>query len=108
MDVDYNRLLLRLTGRRSCPTCGRIYNVHSQPPRVDERCDIDNSQLVSRNDDRQEVIAERLSAYELQTRPVAEYYDRKGRLFKVNADLSVDEVTAQIVRVIEEQRSAAV
>ena len=39
LDVDYNQLLLRITGRRSCPTCGRIYNVHFQPPRVDEVCD---------------------------------------------------------------------
>jgi adenylate kinase len=106
LDVDYNQLLLRLTGRRTCPSCGRIYNVHSQPPRVDEVCDIDGTQLLTRNDDRQEVIAERLSAYELQTRPVAEYYDRKGRLFQVNADLAVDEVTALIVRIIEEQRPA--
>jgi adenylate kinase len=106
LDVDYNQLLLRLTGRRTCPSCGRIYNVHSQPARVDEVCDIDGTQLLTRNDDRQEVIAERLSAYELQTRPVAEYYDRKGRLFQVNADLAVDEVTALIVRIIEEQRPA--
>ena len=41
LDVDYNQLLLRITGRRSCPTCGRIYNVHFQPPRVDELCDVD-------------------------------------------------------------------
>jgi adenylate kinase len=107
LDVDYNQLLLRLTGRRTCPACGRIYNIHSQPPRVPEVCDIDGAQLITRNDDRQEVIAERLSAYELQTRPVAEYYDRKGRLFQVNADLAVDEVTALIVRIIEEQRAVA-
>ena len=63
MDVDYNQLLLRLTGRRSCPTCGRIYNVHFQPPRVDEICDVDGTKLVIRNDDREEVIQERLTAY---------------------------------------------
>src|SRR5271170_6900962 len=51
IDVDYNELLLRLTGRRTCPVCGRIYNVHLQPPRVDELCDLDGSQLVIRNDD---------------------------------------------------------
>jgi adenylate kinase len=46
MDVDYTQLLLRLTGRRSCSTCGRIYNLHFQPPRVDELCDLDGSKLV--------------------------------------------------------------
>ena len=80
LDVDYNQLLLRITGRRSCPTCGRIYNVHFQPPRDDEICDCDGSKLVTRNDDRLEVIQPRLAAYEEQTRPVADYYQRTGRL----------------------------
>ena len=60
IDVDYNQLLLRLTGRRTCPVCGHIYNVHLQPPRVAEVCDVDGSQLVIRDDDREEVIRERL------------------------------------------------
>ena len=63
LDVDYNQLLLRITGRRSCPTCGRIYNVHLQPPRVDEICDVDGTKLVTRNDDRLEVIQPRLTAF---------------------------------------------
>jgi len=107
MDVDYNHLLLRLTGRRSCPTCGRIYNVHFQPPRVANTCDVDGSQLVTRNDDREDVIRERLTAYELQTRPVVEYYERKGRLVPVNADLPVDEVSEQVFREIESHSPAA-
>ena len=60
LDVDYNELLRRLTGRRSCPTCGRTYNVHLQPPKVDELCDVDGTKLVIREDDREEVIRERL------------------------------------------------
>jgi adenylate kinase len=107
MDVDYNQLLLRLTGRSSCPSCGRIYNVHFQPPRVANTCDVDGSQLVTRNDDREDVIRERLTAYELQTRPVVEYYDRKGRLVPVNADLPVDEVSEQVFREIESHSTAA-
>ncbi len=106
MDVDYNLLKARITGRRSCPTCGRIYNVHSQPPRVDEVCDLDGSKLVTRNDDREEVIGERLAAYEEQTRPVVDYYKRKGRLVSVNADLPVEEVGARIIRAIENRNAA--
>jgi adenylate kinase len=102
LDVDYNQLLLRITGRRSCPTCGRIYNVHFQPPRVDELCDCDGSKLVTRNDDRLEVIQPRWAAYEEQTRPVADYYQQTGRLFSVNGDLPMDEVTEQILRIIED------
>jgi adenylate kinase len=101
LDVDYTQLLLRLTGRRSCPTCGRIYNVHFQPPRVDELCDSDGSKLVQRNDDREEVIRPRLAAYEAQTKPVAAYYQARGRLIPVNADRSVDEIAAEIFGAID-------
>jgi adenylate kinase len=101
IDVAYNDLILRLTGRRTCPVCGRIYNVHLQPPRVDELCDIDGSKLVTRNDDREEVIRERLLAYEQQTRPVADYYERKGRLVAVDGSVAEGQVSEQIFRAIE-------
>jgi adenylate kinase len=105
LDVDYNQLLLRITGRRSCPTCGRIYNVHFQPPRVDELCDCDGSKLVTRNDDRLEVIQPRLAAYQEQTRPVADYYERTGRLISVNGDQPMDVVTEQIFLILEDHRA---
>ena len=91
IDVDYNQLLRRLTGRRSCPACGRIYNVYFQPPRVADRCDVDGSKLVTRNDDREEVIRERLTAYEQQTQPGRRVLRRaKGVWSAVNGDLPVD------------------
>jgi adenylate kinase len=105
LDVDYNQLLLRITGRRSCPTCGRIYNVHFQPPRFDEVCDVDGEKLVTRNDDRLEVIQPRLAAYQEQTTPVAEYYQRTGRLISINGDRPMDEVTQQIFRILEEHHA---
>ena len=101
IDVDYNQLLQRLTGRRTCLANGHIYNVYFQPPRVTDVCDVDGSKLIIRSDDREEVIRERLKAYDLQTRPVAEYYEHKGRLVAVNGDLPVGEVTGQIFWVIE-------
>lgn len=106
LDVDYNRLLLRITGRRSCPTCGRIYNVHFQPPRADEICDeVHGTKLVARDDDRLEVIQPRLTAYQEQTRPVADYYQRTGRLVTVNGDLPMDDVTDQIYRILEDHHA---
>ena len=96
IDVDYNQLVQRLTGRRTCLANGHIYNVYFQPPRVADVCDIDGSPLVIRNDDREEVIRERLKAYDRQTRPVAEYYQRKGRLVSVNGDCRWSEVTGQM------------
>jgi adenylate kinase len=104
MLVDYTQLLQRLAGRRSCPTCGRLYNIHSQPPRVDELCDVDGSKLVIREDDREEVISGRLAAYETQTRRVADYYRAQRRLVAINADRTMDEVTAQIFGVIDRHR----
>ena len=106
IEVDYNILLRRLTGRRTCPA-GHIYNLYLQPPRVDEVCDVDGFKLVIRNDDREEVIRERLAAYEQQTKPVADYYWGKGRLVAVNGDAPVQEVTAQIARVLQNHCAVA-
>ncbi len=108
IEVDYNQLLLRLTGRRSCPACGRIYNVHFQPPRVADCCDVDGSKLVTRNDDREEVIRERLTAYDNQTRPVADYYEQKGRLVSLNGDVPADKLTQQIFSILEHQGAVEV
>ncbi len=102
--VDYTQLLLRLAGRRSCPTCGRLYNIHFQPPLVDELCDVDESKLVIRNDDREEVITERFATYERQTKPVADYYRVQRRLVAINADRPMEDVTAQIFGVIDSHR----
>jgi len=107
IQVDYNKLLLRITGRRTCPTCGTIYNVYSNPPRVDEICDKDGSKLVIRDDDRDEVIRERLETYERQTKPVAEYYERLGRVAIVDGDQPVDVVTASILQEIEGRACSA-
>ena len=99
--VGYNQLLRRLTGRRTCPTCGRIYNVYSQPPRAADTCDVDGSKLVTRKDDSEEVIVERLKAYECQTLPLIEYYGRQGRLREIDGDRAPEEVTAEAFRAIE-------
>jgi len=101
IDVDYNQLVKRITGRRTCLANGHIYNVYFQPPRVADVCDVDGSPLIIRSDDREEVIRERLKAYDLQTRPVAEYYEQKRRLVPVNGDLPMAEVAGQVFWVIE-------
>jgi adenylate kinase len=106
IDVDYNELLLRLTGRRTCPTCGTIYNAHLQPPRKEGLCDKDGSKLVIRDDDREEVIRERLLAYERQTRPVAEYYAKKGHLVSVDGELPPEQVSEWVFREIERHNPA--
>ena len=102
--VEYNQLLRRLTGRRTCPVDGKIYNIYFQPARVPDTCDLCGSKLVTREDDREEVIAERLKAYEKQTLPLVDYYRRSGRLREIAGDRSMDEVTATIFQAIEHDR----
>jgi adenylate kinase len=99
--VEYNQLLQRITGRRTCPTCGRIYNVHFQPPKVEGVCDVDGGRLVVRPDDTEQVVAERLKAYEKQTLPVADYYRAKGLLVDVDGNRAVEAVAAQAFSAIE-------
>ncbi len=99
--VDYNVLLQRITGRRSCPTCGRIYNVYFQPPIVQGICDVDGTPLVTRPDDAEDVFAERMKAYEQQTLPLVDYYRARGRLIEVNGEQPVEEVMAKAFRAIE-------
>ena len=103
--VDYNRLFQRLTGRRTCPSCKRIYNVYFQPPRSNEICDVDGSKLETRKDDSEAVVSERLKEYERKTLPLTEYYRQKGRLREVNGDRDVAEVTREIVGMVESNRS---
>lgn len=101
LEVDYNQLLQRIAGRRSCPSCGRIYNVYLQPPKVAGICDVDGATLVQRADDKEDVVAERLKAYEAQTLPLVDYYSSRGRLVTVDGDQPVEEVMRQAFSAIE-------
>jgi adenylate kinase len=105
ISVGYNQLLQRLTGRRSCPACGRIYNVYFQPPRVADTCDVDGSKLLTRKDDAEDVISERLKEYERLTLPLTDFYRQRGRLRVVNGEQDADRVTDQVVAALEERRS---
>ncbi len=102
INVSYNQLLRRLAGRRSCPTCGRIYNVYFQPPRVADLCDVDGSLLTTRRDDCEEVVSERLKEYEQETLPVAEYYRAKGQLHEIDGERPMEAVTAEALGIIED------
>ncbi len=99
--VDYNILLQRITGRRSCPTCGLIYNVYFQPPKVQGICDVDGTPLTARPDDAEDVFVERMKAYEQLTLPLVDYYRARGRLIEVNGDQPVEAVMAQAFSAIE-------
>jgi adenylate kinase len=102
--VGYNLLLQRLTGRRSCPTCGRIYNIYFTPPRVADLCDSDGARLITRRDDCEEVISERLKEYEELTLPLIGYYREKGQLREVDASGNPDKISAEALKLIDGHR----
>lgn len=76
--VDHGRIIRRLSGRRQCPVCGTLYSIKTHPPKVPGICDLDGAVLVTREDDKASVIRERLQQYELQTRPVLEFFEQAG------------------------------
>ncbi len=78
LKVDYNVIVARLAGRRQCPVCGALYSLSPNAPTVSEVCDYDGSTLVVRDDDRKEVVTERMKAYDRQTSPVLEYFRSSG------------------------------
>jgi adenylate kinase len=98
--IDPGRLLRRITGRRMCKIAGEIYNIYERPPKVKGRCDNDGGELEQRPDDREEIVAPRLQAYEKQTAPLVAYYRRLGRLHAVDASLDVAEVTRQVLEIV--------
>ncbi len=87
LKVDYNVVIARLSGRRQCPTCGALYSVSANSPAVSEVCDYDGSRLIVRDDDREEVVLQRLKAYESLTAPVLGFLKSAGyRVFEVQGD----------------------
>ncbi|HEX5236652.1 MAG TPA: adenylate kinase [Silvibacterium sp.] len=105
IEVSYNQLLRRITGRRTCPACKSIYNIYLQPPRVDEVCDLDGTPLARRSDDTEEVFEERMRAYEALTAPVVEHYRALGRFEQVDGEQTVEAVTAAVIEAVRRLRS---
>ncbi len=105
--LSYTNLVRRLTGRRTCVLCGEIYNIYFRPPKVEGRCDRDGGELVQRADDREEVIRERLSAYERQTQPLIEFYRQRGALLDVDAEAPPEELTRRLLTLLADSKVSA-
>jgi adenylate kinase len=99
--VDDNVVLDRITGRRSCPTCGAVYHVKNMPPKEDEICDTDGIKLVQRPDDTEEVVRNRLETYYQQTEPVVDYYKAGRAVHDIDANGDADSVTAVILEQLD-------
>lgn len=101
VDVPKSELMKRLTGRRSCPVCGEIYNIYSKPSKVDGFCDLHpETQLEHRKDDNEESVATRLDTYEVNTKPLIDFYYGSGRLKKVNGMGELEDIYAELSSLI--------
>ena len=100
--VDQDDVVARLTGRRTCSECGRIYHVQTDPPAQEGRCDSCGGPIVQRDDDREEVVLNRLEVHRTQTAPLEHFYFERGLLRDISAVGSVDEVTDRATSVLAE------
>jgi adenylate kinase len=101
LEVDEQELVRRLSGRRNCPKCQRVYHIESAPSAKGEQCEACGTTLVQRDDDRPETVKTRLSVYREQTTPLLDYYRVRGLLREVDGMGSVDDVTERVVRQLE-------
>ncbi len=100
IDVPKEELLRRLTGRRTCTKCGRMYHVEFSPPKREGVCDECGAPLYQRDDDKEETILKRLETYESQTLPLVDYYKSKGILVRIEGVGSIDEINSKIKKAL--------
>ena len=101
VDVTDENIIERMSGRRSCPTCGAIYHVLYIKPEKEGLCDKCGATLVQRNDDKEDTVRNRLKVYHDQTAPLIAFYDNKGVLRNVDGTRDMEQVTKQIFEVLE-------
>lgn len=101
IDVDRDVIVRRLTSRRTCRSCGKIYSLIADPPADPNVCDACGGELYQRDDDTEATVRNRLAVYDRSTAPLVEYYRSKGVLHVIDGDRPVDEVFADVRRIVE-------
>ncbi len=107
INVEVEALIERLTGRRTCESCGQMYNVYTSPPRLDDRCDKCGGDLRHRADDNEETISNRLRVYDQQTSPLISYYRTQDKLKTVNGEGDIAGIFAEIEKLLRKLPSGA-
>ena len=98
--IDDDEAMRRITGRRSCRSCGAVYHVEFNPPQVAGKCDVDGGELYQRDDDTAETVRNRLYVYYKQTSPLVGYYFAKGLLVEINGAEAIDVVKAKVLEAV--------
>lgn len=97
IDIDFDLLEKRLTGRRTCPVCGEIYNIYFKPPKTEGVCDLHpEAKLTQRDDDTEEKVRVRLQTFERETAPLIKYYEDSGRLHRIDGAQDTETVYADL------------
>ena len=99
--IDYDLLIQRITGRRTCLSCGAVYNIYTSPSKLEDHCDQCGGNLHHRADDNEQTITNRLRVYETQTSPLVHYYRDQDKLFTVEGTGEIDEIFDELCKVIE-------
>jgi adenylate kinase len=101
LSLDLGILFKRLTGRRVCEGCGRVFNIYTSAPELLSKCAECGERLIQREDDKEEVIRKRLEVFEAQTKPLIRHYEDLGLLRRVDADADVDTVFKNVERAVK-------
>ena len=104
LDIDVNKeeLMIRLTGRRVCKTCGASFHVVNIPPKKEGICDVCGAELVQRADDNEETAANRIEVYNNETKPLVDYYEKAGNIAHIDGTIGLENVFNAIVEVVGE------
>ncbi|MGD9344725.1 MAG: adenylate kinase [Candidatus Aminicenantes bacterium] len=101
IDLPDEVVIERLRARRICSSCGTIYNLLNQTPKRENICDVCSEQLVSRDDDKLDVIRDRLKVYHERTEPLLDYYKAKSNFFQVNGEGTITEIFARVREILD-------
>ncbi|MBO8139636.1 MAG: adenylate kinase [Thermosipho sp. (in: Bacteria)] len=99
-EVNEEVVVQRITNRRICKNCGKIYNLLTMPPKVDGKCDVCGGELFQREDDGEEVVRNRYKVYMENTYPVIEYYQKQNKLFTIDGASGVDSVIKEVLNIV--------
>ena len=100
MDVDFDILMKRLTGRRTCSLTGKLLNIYFSSPEELDECTSAGGELIQREDDNEETIRNRLNVYRQQTEPLIRFYQQRGRLKAIDAEGAIDEVYGRLLEAL--------
>lgn len=102
LDIPEDVLVKRLSGRRTCVDCGKSYHIVYNPPKQEGICDVCGGELQQRADESEEAVQVRIDTYNKQTKPLIDYYNMKKELIDVNGDQSMDAVTQDIYKILDQ------